>query len=186
MSTMKKKALVCAACMVALAVIMFALMLTTKFAFVMYTSGDTQYLSEFDQGITFFELSGDMSNMASYVSELKAAAIITNVAVYLTYFFMILSVVASFIVIPRMILKNKDDINVSDFRTVDTFLWLPPLSAYITCCLPLVFMESYICKVTRVAYSVRFTFVGGVNFLYIAIGAFILPKIFRFVCRKFI
>ena len=186
MTTMKKKALICMACLIACSVIMFALMLTAEFAFVTYFNGNKEYLSNFDEGINLFELPGAMNDISFLDSNLKVAAIITNIAAYLTYFFMILGAIAAFVSIPRTFIKNKDDISVEDFRTFDTLLWLPPLSAFVTCCLPLVFMESYIRETTRVAYDVRFTFVSGVNFLYIAIGAFILPKICRFVCRKFI
>ena len=127
----------------------------------------------------------DLKSLVSNANSVKTACTISQFAVRLIFFFMILCAFGAFGVIPHM-LRSNDDIQVGDLRTFDTLLWISPLLLLGIMAIPLIAMESFFVKTLGRLCSVRFEFVGGVNFLYIAIGAFILPKLCRFICRRFL
>ena len=136
-------------------------------------------------GETGVKANGDVESLIRYASSAKTACTISQFAVFLIFFFMVLCAIGAFGVIPRM-LRSNDDLQIGDLRTFDTLLWISPILLLVVMAIPLISFEGYFVKILGRFCSVRFEFVGGVNFLYIAIGAFVLPKICRFVCRRFL
>lgn len=67
-----------------------------------------------------------------------------------------------------------------------SLMYLPPLFAFITLILPIIPMGGVYSLMTGKDCVVSFDFVGGVNYIFIFIGALIIPRACKFVLERII
>lgn len=121
--------------------------------------------------------------LISEANSAKALCIASIVVTYITFASAVLFlIVGAFIVLYEAI--SKKDITVRGLQAMDSLLWIPPFLASLVLLLPIIPMSSLYSLVEKKSCLVSFDFVWGINFIFLFIGAIVIPKICRFICNR--